>query len=362
MANSFYRTIIYSVLVLLSHSLQGQNKLSKEIKEIYSLTDDGAVYLENKYGDIYINGWNKDEIEILVNIEANGKSAEKAEEFLSLITSNIIATNKQIIVKSEISKNKPGFFSKYIGKIDPFNSEKANTVINYTISLPKSAEIEIFNKFGDVIISDWNGKLKLNVEHGDIRILDSISNSDLFITYGKLRANTLYKTNVLAKDASISINNSNHLKLDSNGSEITLDKIDHLELTSNKDNLEVIQLNTVFGTVKYSTVVFNNVSKNVNLDLNLAELRLLKFNTKYPKLTIDQRSSEVYINISETNFKFDAQLVQGVLRIPKSLNDINSEVIDKKDKIRHITASYKNEGMGSFSFKGVKGVIVLKEL
>jgi len=362
MANSFYKNIIYGVLVVLSFSVHGQNKLTKEIKQTHPLTNDGALYLENKYGDIYINGWEKDEIEIIVNIEASGKNDEKAEELLSLINSNIVATNKQVIIKSEISKKKPSFFNKYLGKIDPFNSDKANTVINYTISLPKSAEIEIQNKYGDVIISDWNGKLKTSVEHGDIRILDNISDSDLSITYGKLRANTLYKTSVFAKNASISIDISNHLKLDSNGSEITLDNIDNLELNSNKDNIEVTQLNTVFGTVKYSTIVFNNVSKKVNLDLNLAELRLLKLNTENPKLTINQRSSEVYINISETNFKFDAQLEQGVLRIPKSFSNINSEVISEKDKIRHIKASYKNVGSGSLTFKGIKGIIILKEL
>ena len=362
MVNSFYKTIVYCVLVLLSYGIQGQNKLSKEIKKTYSLTNDGALYLENKYGDVYINGWDKEEIEIVANIEANGKNTEKAEELLSLINSSIEVSNKQIIVKSEISKKKRGFFNKYFSKIDPFKNEKANTIINYTISLPKSAEIEISNKYGDVIISDWNGKLKTTVEHGDIRILDSITNSSLSIAYGKLRANTLYKTNILAKDVSISLNNSNLIKLDSNGSDITVDTVFNLELNSNKDNLEVNKVDTVFGTVKYSTITFNNGSKNVNLDLNLAELRILKFSTAYPNIIVDQRSSEVYINISETNFKFNAQLEQGVLRIPKSLNDINSKVINEKEKIRHITASYKKGGNGTLDFKGIKGVIILKEL
>lgn len=361
-ANLFYKTIICGVLVLLSYSTQGQNKLTKEIKKTHSLTNDGALYLENKYGDIVINGWDKNQIEIVVNIEANGKNENKAEELLGLINSNIEVSNKLVVVKSEIIKKKTGFFNKYIGKIDPFKNEKANTVINYTISLPKHAEIEILNRYGDVVISDWNGKLKTTVEHGDIRILDSITNSDLSINYGKLRANTLYDTKISAKEASVSINNSKQLKLDSNGSDITLGVIENLELISNKDEFEANQISKAFGTIKYSTIVFNNVSNKVNLDLSLAELRVLKFNTAYPKLTINQRSSEVYVNISETNFKFDARLEQGVLRIPKSLNDISSEVIDEKNKIRNITASYKEEGRGVFNFKGVKGVIILKEL
>lgn len=361
-ANLFYKIVICSVLVLLSYKVQGQNKLSKQIKKTYPLTNNGALYLENKYGDVVISGWDKDQIEIVVNIEANGKNTEKAQELLSLIHSNIEASNKLVVVKSEISNKNTGFFTKYLNKIDPFNNEKANTVINYTISLPKYAKIEILNRYGDLVISDWNGELKTNVEHGDIRILDTITNSDVSIDYGKLRANTLLESKITAKEASISISNSKQLKLDSDGSEITLGTVESLELISNKDEFEANQIHKVFGTVKYSTLVFNNVSSNVNLDLSLAELRLLKFNTAYPKLTINQRSSEVYVNISETNFKFDARLEQGVLRIPKSLHNISSEVIDEKNKIRNITASYKEQGEGAFYFKGIKGVIILKEL
>lgn len=361
-ANLFYKTITYLVLLLLSSTIYGQNKVSKEIKQTHTLTNDGALYIENKYGDIYINGWAKDDIEITANITASGKNLEKAQELLSLINSSIVISNKQVVVKSEISEKKAGFFNKYFNKIDPFKNEKANTVINYTISLPQSAEVEISNKYGDVIISGWNGKLITSVEHGDIRILDSITNSVLSIQYGKLRANTLFEANIKAKDASVSIDNSEHLKLDSDGSEVTLEIIGTLELDSNKDNLEVSHLGAAFGTVKYSTIAFDNISDKINLDLNLAELRLLKFKTAYPKINVSQRSSEVYVNISGTNFRFDAQLEQGVLRMPKSLNNINSEVIDEKEKIRNISATYKNEGIGSLDFKGIKGVIILKEL
>ncbi|OUS01625.1 hypothetical protein A9Q86_07590 [Flavobacteriales bacterium 33_180_T64] len=361
-ANSFYKTIAYGVLVLLSWSVQGQEKLSKEIKKTYPLSNEGALFLENKYGDVYINGWDKDFIEITVNIEAKGKNTDKTKELLNLINSRIVATDKQVIVKSEISNKNPGFFNKYIHKIDPFKNEKTNTEINYTIYLPKSAEIELLNKYGDVIISDWNGKLKANVEHGDLRITDSITNSNVSVKYGKLRANSLYKATIIAKDASVSINHSNSLKLDSNGSEITLGGVDNLELNSNKDTIEIDQLKNTHGTAKYSTITCNTISNSINLELNLTELRLLKFLNAYPRVTINQKSSEVYINISETNFNFDANLEQGVLRIPKTLFNINSEVIDKKNKIRHITASYGEGNTGFFIMNGIKGIIILKEL
>ncbi|OEK06069.1 hypothetical protein A8C32_18735 [Flavivirga aquatica] len=362
MKHSFCKTIIYSVFVLLSYYVLGQNKISKQVEKTYPLTNKGALYLDNKYGNVFINGWDKNTIKILVNIQVKGKDLDKAKDYLNRIKPNIIATNTQIIIKSEIVEKETSFFNKYVNKIDPFKNEKANTDIDYTVYLPKAVEVEVYNKYGDIIISDWNGKLKADVEHGDLRITDSITNSKIAIKYGKLRANTLYKTSVLAKGASLSISNVNTLKLDSNGSEISLDNINQLELNSNKDNLEINRINNVFGKIKYSKVILNNVMSKIHLDLNLAELRILKINTETPVFKVHQKTSEVYINISKSHFNFNAQLEQGVLRIPKTMYDIDSKILDEKNKIRHISANYGNKNKGILDLTGYKGIIILKEL
>lgn len=360
MVNSFYKIILYGVLVVCSCTMYGQNKLRKEVKETHTLSNDGALYLDNKYGDVYINGWEKDAIEIIVDIEAESKNIEKTKELLNRINPNIVATNKQIIIKSEISKKKKGFFNRYLSKIDPFKNEK--TKINYTVYLPKNAEVEVLNKYGNIIITDWNGVLKADVEHGDIRIRDDIKGAKIKLKYGSLNATGLTESGVTGMDATLSIHFANTLKITSDGSEININKVDNLELYSNKDKIDIKEVNKVFGTIKYSTAIFNLLGGNLNLDLDLAELRILKHMTNTPILNINQKASEVYINISNTSFEFNAKLEQGVLRIPKTMQNINSEMLDRKNKIRHISATYGAEKPGTFVFTGVKGVIILKEL
>jgi expansin (peptidoglycan-binding protein) len=100
----------------------------------------------------------------------------------------------------------------------------------------------------------------------------------------------------------------------------------------------------------------------VNLSLNLAELRLKQFSTNAPIVNLHQKSSEVYVNISKTNFNFSAELEQGVLRIPKTMKDINSKVLDEKNKIRQIRATYGDGNQGIFDLTGYKGIIIFKEL
>ncbi|GGD17056.1 hypothetical protein GCM10011368_18780 [Hyunsoonleella pacifica] len=348
--------------MLFSSVVFGQDKLSKDIKKTFSLTNNGSLYLENKYGNVFINGWDKDSIRFEISVEVKGKNLEKAKDLLKRINPDFITTTSQVVVKTVITEKNPSFFNKYIKKISPLNSEKANSDINYTIYLPKQAAVEVYNKYGDIIILDWNGKLIADVEHGDLRITDDLLESKLAIKYGKLRANTLNKTNITAKDATISFEKAETLKLDSDGATISLEDIGELDINSNKDDIEISTINNIHGTVKYSQVTLTNIISKVNLSLNLAELRLKQFSTNAPIVNLHQKSSEVYVNISKTNFNFSAELEQGVLRIPKTMKDINSKVLDEKNKIRQIRATYGDGNQGIFDLTGYKGIIIFKEL
>jgi hypothetical protein len=362
MKQLFYKTIFFSVFILVSGTIISQNKLSKNIKKTYPLSLNGALYLDNKYGDILINGWDEDRIEIQVNIDVKGKNIDKAKALLERIDANFLVTNSQIIVKTKIAEKNTSFLNKYIKKIEPLNSEKTNSDINYTINLPKHAEVEVYNKYGDIVISNWNGKLKANVAHGDLRIIDKIDNSKLSITYGKLNAKILNQANITAKNATLSIENAQTLRLDSSGSILHLEQIDHLNINSNKDDIEINAVHTVIGASKYSKLLLHNIVSKLDLNLNLSELRLLKFKTSTPKLYVQQKLSDVYVNISKTNFKFNAELEQGVLRLPKTMQNISSTLLDEKRKIRQINATYGTTTNGVFDLKGYKGIIIFKEL
>ncbi len=360
--NIFYKIVCFVFIVGLSFGVKAQEKISKQLKEVHSLTNRGELFIDNKYGDIIINGWEKDSIYIVIDIEASGKDKTTAQELLSRIKPNILITEKVVSVESEVLEKEASLFSKYFSKIDPFTNEAANAKVNYTIHLPVYAEIELFNKYGDVLLSDWKGKLSATVEHGDLRLLDNIENSNLSINHGRLKAKSLNKAKIIARNGDIDISKSNGLRLDASGSEVKIGNATSLELYSNKDEIEVDSLSNIYGTAKYSTIVLNSVEEKINLNLEIAELKILGFTNLFPVLAIEEFSSEIYINVSGISFDLAAKLEQGVLRIPTTMKDLNTNIIDKKDKIRIINATYGTKGKGTFSFTGTKGVIILREL
>ncbi|WP_248724590.1 hypothetical protein [Seonamhaeicola sp. ML3] len=362
MRHIHYKLLVFTITALFSSIVFAQDKLSKDIKKTFPLKSEGALYLENKYGNVFINGWDKASIQLEVSVEVKGKNLDKAKDLLKRINPTFINTNSQLIVKTEIEEKNASVFNKYFKKIGPLNSEKTNSDINYIIYLPKNAAVEITNKYGDVIISDWYGKLNANLEHGDLRITNDLDDSKIAIKYGNLRANVLKNSRIESKNATVSFDESEVLKLESDGSIMTIETVGNLDINSNKDDIEINTVDHIHGTLKYSQMTLNHVGSKVNLNLNLAELRLKKLDAKAPVINLNQKSSEVYVNISETSFNFSAELEQGLLRLPKSMHSINSKVIDEKNKIRQIRAAYGNKNQGIIDITGYKGIIIFKEL
>ncbi len=95
--------------------------------------------------------------------------------------------------------------------------------------------------------------------------------------------------------------------------------------------------------------------------MHVAELKVLRISNLDATVDINQESSDIQINIENLSFKFNAVLEQGLLRLPKTFSNIESNVIDKGKRIREINAMYGNSPSGLFSFTGKKGIIILEE-
>ncbi|MBX2828431.1 MAG: hypothetical protein KTR22_09715 [Flavobacteriaceae bacterium] len=360
MNRKLYYKVLFLCMLLPSISM-GQETASKQIEESHPFSEGSSLLIENKYGDIYVNGWEQNTIAITVDISATDDDLGEAQALLDRIKPVIRVMGNQIVITSEIAKKEAGLFDRLLNRSKP-SGKRAKSEINITVYLPNNTRAELNNKYGDILVAGWNGVLDATLEHGDLRLQDPLKESKLFIKYGKLKANFLGEAKVVANNANIDINSADDLDLESKNSEISLDEIQSLNLSSNKDEVEVENVVHMQGTIDYSNILLNEVDKRIDLDLNLAELRVITFTRKDPSVRINQDNSEVYLNILNTSFRFQANLEQGVLRIPKSMEAIESNMIDNKKKIREISATYGIEKAAVFSFSGRKGIIILKEL
>ncbi|MDB4293182.1 hypothetical protein N9954_07200 [Maribacter sp.] len=356
------KKLLWVALVLvLGQSVTAQEQVSKKISKTYALNDTGKLQLENKYGNLNLNGWDKDEVAVEIAITVNHRKKENAEALLQRIRPTVIERDGFVSLGYEILEKSDGWFANFFEKANPFDYDKSNIQIDYTVYMPVKVELQLTNTFGDVLIEDWTGKLKALVEHGDIWISENLNKADITMRYGKLRAQNISYGNITIKNGELDMGDSKSLRLNSSGTDSNLNTITSLEVYSNKDNLNIEEVGTMFGTLKFSTLELNRLAKEADMSLRVADFRVAEISQPNTDITIEQESSEISINVSNFSHQFDATLEQGLVRLPKSFENIDSKMLDKGKKLREIKATYGKGTQGRISITGKKGVVLLKE-
>ncbi|WP_133248397.1 hypothetical protein [Flagellimonas aquimarina] len=362
MKGIFYKnTILSAVLFCFVSFAAAQSERSKKWEKSYDLPTSGTVQIENKYGDVIVNGWNKDQVKVSISMKVTHRKDENAKKLLDRIRPEVITTEDFIRVTSEIADRSSSVFSRYFNKANPFDFDKSNIQIDYEVYLPVNTELNITNKFGDVIIGNWNGDLEANIQHGDMWINEDISTMKIDMRFGKLNCGKIGYGNIKMSNGGIDVENAQKLKIISSGSDINLDEVSNLELYSSKDEVNLFKIESLRGDFKFSNVDIKNIGDEVFLTLRIAEVEIHHFLEPSPDINIVQESSDINMNISGLAFDFRATLEQGLLRVPKTFTGIKTNVTNAGKKIRDITATYGSGTRGDFSINGIKGVIVLTD-
>jgi len=358
--NTFYKYTVLLLMVLFGiQMINAQETVSKKIIKKHPISSNGELNIDTKYGDVVINGWEKDSISISVSIKVSHKKIDNAKDLLDRIQPKIVVVGDLATVSSVITAKKDNIFSNYFNKSNPLDYDKTNVQINYTINLPSKAALDISNKFGDVIIDNNVGRLIANVQHGDMWINQNITNGTINIKYGKLKTKAVSYGNITLKNAELELLESQNLILNSSGSTITIAEVIGLEIISNKDKIIASSIGEISGELSFSEMKLNTLSDELNLTMKVTDLQVSKVNKPEAYVHIVQESSDININITGLAFKFKANLEQGVLRIPKSFKNIKTFMIDDDKKLREINATYGVNPLGKFSISGKKGDIVL---
>ena len=360
--NMFYKKLLLlCCIVAINQFAVAQNKYSKTIEKTLPMTTNGEFQINNKYGDIEITGWDKNSIEIIANIQVFDKKEEQALDLLNRIQSEIKIIGDIILVNSEIMDKNPNAMNSFFNRINPIVLDKSNVQINYIIHLPKNVKTNTNNRFGDVLINNCFANLTATVEHGNMTINNDINEAKIEIKYGNLKVKSVDKGNFDVKNADVYIPSSKNLTLISSGSTMQIDQVSQLNLTSNRDKINIKNIENASGDFKFSTINITNLSQQINATLKVTHFNVSKITNSNAVVVLNQESSDINIDVSGLNFDFKAYLREGTLRIPKTFKNIDNKVIDKNQKIRDIKAVYGNQTSGKFNFKGYKGSISLKD-
>lgn len=133
--------------------------VSREMEHYFSLEREGSVEIENEFGHVEIETWEKREVQLNVDVFTAADEVEEAMEVIRAIEIDINAEPDNVSFRTVLPSR------------SEVNSEVAMKV-NYRVKIPKDAALVCENTVGDTTITGVGGALTLNSRHGAVTLRD----------------------------------------------------------------------------------------------------------------------------------------------------------------------------------------------
>lgn len=309
--NKVYKITSLVALFLIGLQGIGQN-VTEESKKLYQAKVNKNTQLEisNKYGDIEFRTWEKDSVRIEIDIKIESKdlgNIEKAKENLSF---NFTKSVSLVRCNTRWTGNalSMGYISE---KIAP---SYKHLIVNYTVYLPKSQELTVESRFGNVFLESFNGKFTAKIAYGDLRARDLTNVRNIEVKHGKLKINSLIDARISLFGAKyVEIKSADNLEITSSLSEIEIEKVNVLRLDSKSDEITVQEVKQCKGNTNLTDLKIWSLTGILNLQSKMGSVTVRDIKPATNDINIEASRTEVDLSFNS-----------------KTVARINTEVSDKK--------------------------------
>lgn len=277
----------------------------KTFEKTYKVNKSDVLNIENKFGRVHVNTWDRNEIQVKVDIISRASSEQNAQELLNKINIVDSRSGSIISVKTEMASMKN-------------HGGKKSFEINYTISMPEDNALTVKNSFGDVYLAALKGKVDVSVKYGSLKSdrMGNASNS-VKIAYGTGRCGYI------------------------NGGQVDIAY----------SNLSMESTNGLQGSFKFGEFKIGSLAESLDIDLKYGSLRVDNISKNVRKINVASGFSPISLNFDDnTAFDFDINVQFGNFNVDKSL--VNYTTLEKS----HTSAAYKGK-FGSASSKASVNIV-----
>ncbi len=290
---------LLSALVILTTTAivaVGQERVAKTYQKEFALTENSNIYLENRFGQMNIENWDKNSISITIEIKVDYPEGDKATRLLKGINIEFTQTGNDISAITKIEED----FMKTWGR--HFDSDSKDFSIDWEVKMPKQASITLVNKYGDIFVNELTGKCNIDLRYGNLkanRIFRDKSEplSTLNISYGNASIDEVnwYKAEI--KYAKLNITKAKAIVILSRGSKIAIDQVNSIVTESRYDTYSIGVISNFVGEGDYTTFRIDELTKKFDLTVKYGDVKVDKIPAGFESIKFNGGYSGIYLGI-----------------------------------------------------------------
>lgn len=276
------------------------DKVQKEFihKDVtFSVPENTNTQITNKYGNVEVktNQENVTSVKVIIKVEADND--EDINRIISAITVDVQNVDGNVTAVTYIDDDmlKKSWFSNLV--------EHSEFEINYYVTIPVSGSAKIYNKYGDVKITNLNGAADLHVKYGGLYAgrLNSTKNK-IELDYGKMDISYLGYADVdIAYCDHVNIRKVKLLELSAKYSDLKVGAAGRINSTLAYSEFEVGAVAEVIVDMKYSELECDKVTKKAIIEAKYSDVSIDQVSKDFKEIVFDGAYSDMDISIHQNS-------------------------------------------------------------
>lgn len=346
-----YKTIMAMLLpafILLQLPLQAadfplvfRQDFEKKYSKTFDVNGSGNVRLENRYGSIRVETWERDEVQIDVRIKVSADDQEDADKTFDRIEISLSGGGNSASATTSIGNNRrssKGILERIFDGDWGWGGNSSNDFkVYYSVKMPASASLETEAKYCDVTLPDLSGDNRITVGYGDLVGGDLTGANEISISYGSARLDELgtdsrfrirYSDGVIrtvgdlkydGRYSETRIGRAGKLDIDAGYEELEITSATEVRFEGNYNELDLEKANRVFLDGNYCDFDLGTVEKELEVDASYGDLEIDLLKVGFERVYVRANYIDVEIDVeSGANYEMDLRSRYGDISYDKS--------------------------------------------
>lgn len=282
----------------------------KEIRCAYKVEASPSVELNNQYGEVQIVSWDKDSVKVEATITATSDRLDDITKLLNRVEVICRGTKSTVVISTEWAEG-VSIFKK--GSMDLKNILKSDKKlkVDYKVYLPIDSRLSITNRFGDIYLPNYEGPLRVELSHGDLRARDIKDGRSISVRYGKMLIKNLDQGLLKLEYGSLILDRANILTVESKSSTIEILEANRLAIKSRSDEFRLDQVKSLRGQSTYTNILVKELKELISLVTSYGDLRIRSVANDFKNVQLTGHSTDYDLEFgAESNFQLLVETIK----------------------------------------------------
>lgn len=244
----------------------------KEVANTFPVSLSDNLLVDNRYGNVTITHWNRNEVSIRVEIEASAGSEKRVQEILDRINVEIKKSGSTVSSVTSLAS----------GGVSTRNNERFK--ISCYVQMPSKLSQRIINKYGNIIFPGENdGKINVEVGYGNVEGGNFSAALEIDCKYGNARIGNIADGEFDFSYSNLNMENGNLVELDIKYGNLVAARVQSLEMN-----------------MKYGNATLDYVGSRLQVpELSYSNLKVRELSAGFSRAELSARYGGVDIRIAD---------------------------------------------------------------